>query len=123
MRRPAAVSASRTMAAPTRDRPAVSGVGTVAPVAGVYRGMTSGRFPQAVEFRFLGSGIRDLTVDGRLAARWIPVGRDGGSAIVGSTRIKLVWSGDREVSGWLQRGRGSKVERIRFSATHRFARP
>jgi hypothetical protein len=96
--------------------------GAAKPVAGTYRGLTGGRVPQPVEFRFLGSGIRDLTVGDRLVARWIPVGARGATAIVGQARIKLAWSGEREVSGWIQRGRGSKVERVSFSAAHRFAR-
>ena len=133
-RRPAAVSASKAAVATSRSRPAAAtsareslpraapGAGTARPVAGEYRGMTGGRFPEAVEFRFLGSGIRDLTVGGRLVARWIPVGPQGGSAIVGSTRVKLAWTGEREVSGWIQRGRGSRSERARFTAAHRFAR-
>jgi hypothetical protein len=134
-RRPAAVSASKAAVETARNRsaaatsaretlprgPLETGAGAARPVSGEYRGMTGGRFPEAVEFRFLGSGIRDLTVGGRLAARWVPVGSQGGSAIVGSTRVKLAWTGEREVSGWIQRGRGSRTERVRFTAAHRFA--
>jgi hypothetical protein len=116
-RRPAAVSASRAAAETPRSLPRAA-----APNAGAYRGMTDERFPRTVHFRYLGRGIRDLTVDERLIARWIPVGPEGGTAIVGSSRIKLTWSGEGAVSGWIQRGRGAKTERIRFTAEHRFDR-
>ena len=116
-RQPAAVSASRAASEAPRSLPR-----TAAPNAGTYLGMTDERFPRTVHFRYLGRGIRDLTVDERLVARWIPVGSEGGSAIVGPWRIKLSWSGEGAVSGWIQRGRGAKTERIRFSATHQFDR-
>jgi hypothetical protein len=125
--RPAAISASKAVAALPRDeratgRPPLGRQRNVTAVAGPYEGMTAGPVPEPVEFRFLGGGIRDLTVGGRLVARWVPVGAQGASAIAGSTRVKLAWSREREVTGWIQRGRGSRTATARFSATHRFAR-
>ena len=108
-----AVSA-RDVAPPTRVR-------AEGPVAGHYVGQTDEALPRHVEFRFLGTGIRDLTIDGRLVVRWIPVAGPDARGSAGDADVLLSWIGSRQVNGkYVRRGRRRRAEVLRFTATHRF---
>ena len=117
----AAVSASEVLArgaarrgAP--DRP-VAG-----PVPGRYLGETHETLPHDVSFRFLGRGIRDFTIGGRLIARWIPIATGDGRVTVNGTDIRLTWSGPRVVNGTVVRRRRGRSEILHFTAGQQFSR-
>lgn len=120
--RPPALGEARTTTrspgsqALSRRRDRVAG----APVPGTYIGVTEGPAADEVTFRFLGTGVRDLAVGGRIVAQWVPIARGVGTAFAGSARIRLRWVGDIAVEGAIQRGRGRRTEESRFSARHRF---
>jgi hypothetical protein len=61
--------------------------------------------------------VRDLTVDGRLVARWVPVSDGEASVIENGTRIKLAWLSADSVTGLVYRRRGSSAS-VRFFAEH-----
>ena len=94
------------------------------PTPGPYAGQVDGPLRQAVSFRFLGGGIRDLTVGGELIARWVPVSAGGAVADDPDTgtEIRAMWSDDRRLDGWVRRppGRGRASGELRFVARHRF---
>jgi hypothetical protein len=92
-------------------------------IAGRYFGETHEPIPRTVEFRFLGTGIRDLFVGGRMIAQWIPVAATDGRAMVNGTDIRLTWTGPRTVSGALvRRRRGGRSEVLHFTADQQFRR-
>jgi hypothetical protein len=116
---PAAVSATEG-----RNRfESAAGARSRGAVAGRYFGETHEPIPRGVQFRFLGTGIRDLFVGDRMIARWIPVAAADGRAMVNGTDIRLTWTGPRTVSGALvRRRRGGRSEVLHFTADQQFRR-
>jgi hypothetical protein len=113
--RPAAVSSRRAI-------PGYHGPTTVpTPTPGRYVGQVDGPARQRVTFRYLGGGIRDLTIGDEVVARWIPV--TAGGAVADDpqtgTEIRAMWSDDRRLDGWIRR-RGPGAGELRFVAQHRF---
>jgi hypothetical protein len=117
----AAVSASEVLARGAARRGVA--VGPVAgPVPGRYLGETHEALPHDVSFRFLGRGIRDFTIGGRLIARWIPVATGDGRVMVNGADIRLTWSAPRVVSGTVVRRRRGRSEILHFTAGQQFSR-
>jgi len=90
------------------------------PVPGRYFGWSDGPGAQQITFRYLGGGIRDVTIGGNVVARWVPVTHGSGKVLAGSTRIRFRWRGGHRVEGMIQRGRGRRTQTRRFTAEHRF---
>lgn len=117
----AAVSATEILAQGAARR-GVTERTVAGPVPGVYVGETHEAFPHDVHFRFLGRGIRDFTIGGRLVARWIPIATGDGRVMVNGTDIRLTWNGSRTVSGTVVRRRRGNSEILHFTAGQQFGR-
>jgi hypothetical protein len=118
----AAVSAQRSHPRSSVGDPRRAAATLSSPVVGPYTGWTAERHPQPVSLRFVGSGIRDLTIGERQAAQWVPV-RDGkGSGSARGAEVIVSWTDARELEGRLVRGRGRRAKTVRFVAEHRFRR-
>jgi len=92
------------------------------PAPGRYVGQVDGPLRQQVSFRYLGGGIRDLTIGEEVVARWIPVAAGGAVADdpENGTEVRAMWSGDRRLDGWVRRRHGRMTGEFRFVAQHRF---
>ena len=78
---------------------------------------------QQVSFRYLGGGIRDLTIGGDVVASWVPVTAGGAVADdpEAGTEVRAMWSDDRRLDGWVRWSRpGRPPGEVRFVARHRF---
>jgi hypothetical protein len=114
-------------AAAVSARKAISGsrgASTVpAPAPGRYVGQVDGPMRQPVSMRYLGGGIRDLTIGGEVVAAWVPVVAGGAVADdpESGTEVRAMWSDDRRLDGWVRwRRPGRAPGEVRFVARHRF---
>jgi len=114
----AAVASSRTrQAAPQRYGPATT---VPLPSPGPYAGQTDEVSPRRISFRYLGGGVRDLLIGGKLIAEWIPVSAGGAAALVGDAAVRVMWDEARRAHGSITRRRAGREETLHFHVRQRF---